>query len=148
MTFFFRLLNLARESQTHFISLNQHRLQPVCMVWSSFLLSAPSWDMIGIKNSRHPPSQSNTNQIIVFCLPFFLALCFSHVVFNQIWRALRLIVDTGLHYYPNFTREDALWYFDKFAWDNTDLAQKEVSFFHRAKQEVSSIFLESGLQSS
>lgn len=118
------------------------------MVWSSFLLSAPSWDMIGIKNSSHPPSQSNTNQIIVFCLPFFLALCFSHVVFNQIWRALRLIVDTGLHYYPNFTREDALWYFDKFAWDNTDLAEKEVSFFHRAKQEVSSIFLESGLQSS
>ena len=110
------------------------------MVWSSFLLSAPSWDMIGIKNSRHPPSQSNTNQIIVFCLPFFLALCFSHVVFNQIWRALRLIVDTGLHYYPNFTREDALSYFDKFAWDNTDLAQKEVSFFHRVKQEVSSIF--------
>lgn len=110
------------------------------MVWSSFLLSAPSWDMIGIKNSSHPPSQSNTNQITVFCLPFFLALCFPHVVFNQIWRALRLIVDTGLHYYPNFTREDALLYFDKFAWDNTDLAQKEVSFFHRAKQEVSSIF--------
>ena len=47
-------------------------------------------------------------------------------VFYQIWRALRLIVDTGLHYYSNFTREDALWYFDKYAWDNTDLAKKEV----------------------
>ena len=35
-------------------------------------------------------------------------------------------MDTGLHYYSNFTREDALWYFDKYAWDNTDLAKKEV----------------------
>lgn len=45
----------------------------------------------------------------------------------QIWRAIRLIVDTGLHYYTNFTRDDALWYFDKYAWDNTDLAEKEVT---------------------
>ena len=49
-------------------------------------------------------------------------------VFCQIWRAVRLIVDTGLHYYPNFTRDDALYYFDQFAWDNTDLAKKEVCF--------------------
>lgn len=47
-------------------------------------------------------------------------------VFTQIWRAVRLIVDTGLHYFPNFTRENALGYFDKYAWDNTDLAKKEV----------------------
>lgn len=45
----------------------------------------------------------------------------------QILRAVRLIADTGLHYYSNFSREDALWYFDKFALDNTDLAEKEVT---------------------
>ncbi|XP_020631909.1 uncharacterized protein LOC110068834 [Orbicella faveolata] len=45
----------------------------------------------------------------------------------QLWRAIRLIVDTGLHSLPNFTRDDALSYFDKYAWDNTDLAKKEVT---------------------
>ena len=43
----------------------------------------------------------------------------------QVWRALRLIVDTGLHY-VGFTREKALEYFSKYAWDDTDLARKEV----------------------
>ena len=47
---------------------------------------------------------------------------------HQLWRAIRLIVDTGLHSLPNFTRDDALWYFDEYAWDNTDLAKKEVLF--------------------
>jgi len=36
-----------------------------------------------------------------------------------------LIVDTGLHYY-GFTRETALEYFSKYAWDETDVAKKEV----------------------
>ncbi|XP_044163638.1 uncharacterized protein LOC122947990 [Acropora millepora] len=44
----------------------------------------------------------------------------------QVWRALRLIVDTGLHY-KNFTRDDALKFFADFAWDTSDSAKKEVT---------------------
>jgi len=44
----------------------------------------------------------------------------------QIWRALRLIVDTGLHY-KGMTRERALELFEQYAWDATDLSQKEVT---------------------
>ena len=43
----------------------------------------------------------------------------------QVWRALRLIVDTGLHY-VGMSREQALKYFSDYAWDDTDLAKKEV----------------------
>ena len=34
-------------------------------------------------------------------------------------------MDTGLHYY-GFTRDEALEYFSKYAWDETDVAKKEV----------------------
>ena len=34
-------------------------------------------------------------------------------------------MDTGLHYY-GFTRDKALEYFSKYAWDETDVAKKEV----------------------
>ena len=44
---------------------------------------------------------------------------------DKVWRALRLIVDTGLHY-VGLSRDDALEYFNKYAWDDTDLAKKEV----------------------
>ncbi|EDO42105.1 predicted protein [Nematostella vectensis] len=44
----------------------------------------------------------------------------------QIWRALRLIVDTGLHY-QGFNRSLALDYFAKYAWDTSDGAEKEVT---------------------
>ncbi|XP_029193183.2 uncharacterized protein LOC114959365 [Acropora millepora] len=44
----------------------------------------------------------------------------------QVWRALRLIVDTGLHY-VGMSREQALKYFSDYAWDDTDLAKKEVT---------------------
>jgi len=43
----------------------------------------------------------------------------------QIWRALRLVVDTGLHY-KGFTRQQAIDLFGKYAWDKTDIATKEV----------------------
>ena len=36
-----------------------------------------------------------------------------------------MIVDTGLHY-VGFTRDKALKYFSKYAWDDTDIAKKEV----------------------
>ncbi|KAL9953420.1 hypothetical protein ACROYT_G040839 [Oculina patagonica] len=44
----------------------------------------------------------------------------------QVWRALRLIVDTGLHY-KGFSRADALGYFADYAWDTSDSALKEVT---------------------
>jgi len=44
----------------------------------------------------------------------------------QIWRALRLIVDTGIHY-KGMNRTEALSLFEKYAWDATDLSQKEVT---------------------
>ena len=43
----------------------------------------------------------------------------------KVWRAIRLIVDTGLHY-VGFSRDKALKYFSDYAWDDTDLAKKEV----------------------
>ncbi|XP_028411290.1 uncharacterized protein LOC114533870 [Dendronephthya gigantea] len=44
----------------------------------------------------------------------------------QIWRALRLVVDTGIHT-KSLTRAAALDLFDKYAWDVTDIARKEVT---------------------
>ena len=44
----------------------------------------------------------------------------------QIWRALRLIVDTGLHYF-GMSRDEAIRLFDVYAWDDTDVARKEVT---------------------
>lgn len=44
----------------------------------------------------------------------------------QIWRALRLIVDTGLHY-KGMSRDEALNLFSRYAWDSTDVAEKEVT---------------------
>ena len=39
-----------------------------------------------------------------------------------------MIVDTGLHY-VGFSRDEALEYFSKYAWDDTDIARKEVHPF-------------------
>merc|ERR1719150_2263530 len=43
----------------------------------------------------------------------------------QMWRALRLIVDTGLHY-KGWSRQEALDQFRIYAWDATDMATREV----------------------
>ncbi|KXJ27498.1 uncharacterized protein LOC110235879 [Exaiptasia diaphana] len=44
----------------------------------------------------------------------------------QIWRALRLIVDTGLHY-RNMSRDEAIKMFEEYAWDSGDSVTKEVT---------------------
>ncbi|KAL9980551.1 hypothetical protein ACROYT_G009153 [Oculina patagonica] len=44
----------------------------------------------------------------------------------QTWRAVRLIVDTGLHS-RGLTRTQALEMFEKYAWDTSDFAVKEVT---------------------
>ena len=60
-------------------------------------------------------------------------------------------MDTGLHF-VGFTRDKALEYFSKYAWDDTDLARKEVtnlnsihSLLHNFgnEEEKSSLFLTS-----
>ena len=40
--------------------------------------------------------------------------------------ALRLIIDPGLHYIGNVTRDTVLEYLSKYAWEDTDMAQSEV----------------------
>lgn len=44
----------------------------------------------------------------------------------QIWRAIRLIVDTGLHY-KGMKRAAAIKMFADYAWDDSDLTEKEVT---------------------
>ncbi|XP_028402716.1 uncharacterized protein LOC114525533 [Dendronephthya gigantea] len=44
----------------------------------------------------------------------------------EIWRTLRLIVDTGLHY-RGMTRTEAIELFSKYAWDDSDFTHKEVT---------------------
>lgn len=45
---------------------------------------------------------------------------------GQIWRALRLIIDTGLHS-RNMTREKAIDLFRRYMWDYSDVVPNEVS---------------------
>lgn len=48
------------------------------------------------------------------------------VIKSQIWRALRLVIDTGLHY-KNMSRNEALTIFRQYMWDNSDITRKEIS---------------------
>ena len=43
----------------------------------------------------------------------------------QIWRAVRMIVDTGLHY-TGMKRDEAIKLFVDNAWDDSDFTRKEV----------------------
>lgn len=43
----------------------------------------------------------------------------------QIWRAVRMIVDTGLHY-TGMKRDEAIKMFVDYAWDDSDFTRKEV----------------------
>lgn len=45
---------------------------------------------------------------------------------GQIWRALRLIIDTGLHS-KNMTRDQAVDLFRRYLWDESDVVVNEVS---------------------
>ncbi|XP_022779081.1 uncharacterized protein LOC111320683 isoform X1 [Stylophora pistillata] len=45
---------------------------------------------------------------------------------GQIWRALRLIIDTGLHS-KNMTRDEAINLFQRYMWDYSDVVPNEVS---------------------
>ncbi|XP_046857657.1 uncharacterized protein LOC124451071 isoform X1 [Xenia sp. Carnegie-2017] len=58
----------------------------------------------------------------------------------QVWRALRLIVDTGLHY-RGMNRSKALWYFAHYAWDETDLARKEITRYQGSPGQATAYML-------
>ena len=46
--------------------------------------------------------------------------------FIQIWRALRLVVDSGLHH-KEMKRDEALALFSKYMWDTSDVVAKEIT---------------------
>ena len=57
-------------------------------------------------------------------------------VFNfQIWRAVRLIVDTGLHY-TGMKRDEAIKLFAEKAWDDSDFTRKEVRKLFSDKKSI------------
>ena len=62
------------------------------------------------------------------------------VVVSQLWRALRLIVDTGLHY-KGMTREKSLRLFQKYLWDNSDVAIKEVTRYQSVPGQATSYMI-------
>lgn len=58
----------------------------------------------------------------------------------QIWRALRLIVDSGLHY-KGFSRQKALQFFADYAWDESDTALKEVTRYQSAPGQATAYMI-------
>jgi len=71
----------------------------------------------------------------------------------QIWRAVRLIVDTGLHY-RNESKSWAVDQFKKYMWDSSDVIEKEVIRYMSAPGQATSysvgrsVFLRSRLQAA
>lgn len=59
---------------------------------------------------------------------------------TQIWRALRLIVDTGLHY-RNMTRAEAIKLFEDYAWDSGDSITKEITRYQGEPGQASSYMI-------
>lgn len=58
----------------------------------------------------------------------------------QVWRALRLIVDSGLHY-KGFSRQKALQFFADYAWDESDNALKEVTRYQSAPGQATAYMI-------
>lgn len=58
----------------------------------------------------------------------------------QTWRAVRLIVDTGLHY-RGLSRTEALAMFEKYAWDTSDFAVKEVTRYQSVQGQATAYML-------
>lgn len=58
----------------------------------------------------------------------------------QLWRALRMIVDTGLHY-KGLKREEALKMFQTYLWDDSDIALKEVTRYQSVPGQATSYMI-------
>jgi len=57
-----------------------------------------------------------------------------------VWRALRLIVDVGLHY-KDMSRVKAKDYFVKYAWDEGTMAEREISRYQSAFGQATSYMI-------
>ncbi|XP_068722705.1 uncharacterized protein [Montipora capricornis] len=58
----------------------------------------------------------------------------------QIWRALRLIVDSGLHF-KGYSRQESLHLFAKFAWDESETALNEVTRYQSAPGQATAYMI-------
>lgn len=58
----------------------------------------------------------------------------------QVWRALRLIVDSGLHF-KGLSRQKALQFFADYAWDESDTATREVTRYQSAPGQATAYMI-------
>ena len=58
----------------------------------------------------------------------------------MLWRALRLVIDTGLHG-GNMTRDQALQLFAEYLWDVSDVPEKEVSRYQSTPGQATSYMI-------
>ena len=65
------------------------------------------------------------NVPLILMMPTMVRLEKRELLSLQIWRAVRMIVDTGLHY-TGMKRDEAIKMFADNAWDDSDFTQKEV----------------------
>ncbi|KXJ22647.1 uncharacterized protein LOC110252025 [Exaiptasia diaphana] len=79
----------------------------------------------GTKTTKKLPSGEDLDgkKSYDMIMPYFTT---NNMTADEVWRALRLIVDTGLHN-KGFSREKALKFFADYAWDTSDGASKEVT---------------------
>ena len=69
------------------------------------------------------------NVPLILMMPTMVRLVKRELLSLQIWRAVRMIVDTGLHY-TGMKRDEAIKMFADNAWDDSDFTQKEVRMCH------------------
>ena len=62
------------------------------------------------------------------------------VIKAQIWRALRLVIDTSLHY-KNMSRDEALTLFRHYMWDDSDIVTKEIARYQAWPGQASSYMI-------
>ena len=62
------------------------------------------------------------------------------VIKSQIWRALRLIIDTSLHH-KNMSRNEALTLFRHYMWDDSDIVTKEITRYQAWPGQASSYMI-------
>lgn len=65
---------------------------------------------------------------------------FSIYSFQQILAALRSVLDTGVNYF-GMTRFEATKLYDKYAWDNGDLATKDITRYQSSPATVTSYMI-------
>lgn len=78
------------------------------------------------QNSPAPYTDSSYDEIL-FCV--FISFTYQVLLICQIWRSVRMIVDTGLHY-TGMKRDEAIKMFVDHAWDDSDFTRKEVQLIY------------------